>query len=214
MRASDDNHFLEHKVEMKRFDRNERETLLKDGAYIYGLAGETMSLQIEIQKQKGWPSFTYIEKPNEEFLLKPSLISEVAIYPDPNKFFIPNSGMAMLYEQEELTKDDTKDLRQRLQLPGISVIIPKEVSTLTEITFKHLDGTGNWLFGCEYALAHNLKSIYGRTKDSVDEHDPNTAAVGGIGVTPSKGLGVVAWPRNLPMINLWAVRLIVPNTSN
>src|SRR3972149_9020100 len=163
--------------EFRPFTDQEKEALVADGVHILTLTGET----IEGQRAAG-RLFRYITDAGDRLLKVPSIIAQVAFYPDPKRFFIPNSGNKDLSTQEQLAERDGQELRQRLGLKDDSlvVIIPDQASTLTELIFNYLDettkkGQGVWLFGREYASAQDLDWVYGRTKNAVNESGSHVA---------------------------------------
>lgn len=196
---------------IQRFCDEEKRVLVDDGAIIYGLTGETVNSQKISQRAKEKPSFWFVTSGGERLVGRPSRLSEVAIYPDPEKFFIEDSGSKNLADQGGLVEKDGESLRSRLGLEGITVVIPDEVSTLTEVTFKYLDETGNWLFGEKYAKAHDLDFIYGRTKNPTNASGSSVAVVGR--ARPVSGLYVNYWDADGGNRHVWAVRLVVPKET-
>lgn len=192
----------------ERFTDEEKEALRTDGAVIYLLHGETILSQKESQRAKGKPSFGYVVDAGERLLVLPSRKIELAIYPDPEKFFVPQSFNKSVKKQEEVVAQDARDLRERLNLTGISEIIPDEAATLSEIVFQHLDATGVWLFGKEYAAAQGLDWVYGRTKNPTNASGSHVASVGD--ADPDDGLGVDGWLRGDGRHRVGALRLVVP----
>ncbi len=189
--------------EYRPFTDEETKKLIKDGAVIFSLIGET----IEHQRTTG-RLFRYIADGGDRLLKLPSIKTQVAIYPDPRRFFIPNSGNKDLPTQEKLTEKDGQELRKRLGLKddGVDVIIPDQASTLTELIFQHLDKTtkkGNpvWLFGEDYGY------LYGRTKNPVNESGSHVAYVGD--AYPDYGVSVNDWNADDGHDRLRVVRLIV-----
>jgi len=188
------------------FTDQEKEALVRDGAFILDLPGETIE-----DEQKEGKLLRYYELYNSEarLLKAPSIKGQVAIYPDPKRFFVPNSGNKNLLAQEKLAKKDGQELRKRLGLKddSLDVIIPDQASTLTEITFKYLDetskkGEGVWLFGRDYSYR------YGRTKNPVNESGSRVAIVGNAG--PDRGgVGIVVCSAGDGVNDVRVVRLVV-----
>lgn len=186
---------------VKAFSGEAKDALIKDGAVIYPLTGSTIEAQRNMRAKKGKPSFYYVVDVREGLVGRPSRLSEVAIYPDPKKFFVPNTGGEDL-ETEALVAEAANRLRKRLRQNGIDVVIPEEAVTLTELTFKHLDETEVWLFGESYGY------LYGRTKNPTNESGSGVAIVGC--AVPDSGLGVLDWRRGLGNGRVRAVCLVVP----
>lgn len=198
----------EQLVLRERFTDEEKEALRNDGAVIYLLHGETILSQKESQRAKGKPSFGYVVDAGERLLALPSRKIEVAIYPDPEKFFVPGSFNKSVKKQEEKVMQDARELRLRLNLSAVTEIIPDEAATLSEIGFQHLDATGVWLFGKEYAVAQGLDWVYGRTKNPTNASGSIVAYVGN--AYPDSGLDVGGWRRDDGLHSVGALRLVVP----
>ncbi|MBI2028029.1 MAG: hypothetical protein HYT07_00330 [Candidatus Levybacteria bacterium] len=181
--------------EFRQFTDREKESLKNDGAIIYELNGET----ILDQMNKG-RLFGYVARGGNRLLRVPSLRTQVAIYLDPEKFFISNSNKELL-AQEKLAERDSQELRDKLGFDSLTVIIPNQASTLTELAFKHLDETGVWLFGRGYSY------LYGRTNNPVNETGSNVAHVGNS--NPSNGISIGYWPSRNGSRWVYVVRLIV-----
>lgn len=195
--------------EFRPFTDQEKQALLKDGAHFIDLTGETIE-----DEQGSGRLFGYIINGGDRLLKAPSINAQVAIYTDPKRFFVPNSGNKDLAAQEKLVEKDGQELRERLGLKdeGVDVIIPDQASTLTELTFKYLDettqkGKGVWLFGPDYAAAQGLSFVYGRTKNPVNESGSYVADVGD--ARPGRGVFVSDWLRGYGFDNVLVVRLVV-----
>lgn len=189
--------------EFRPFTPEEKEALIRDGAVTLSLTGETIEGQIKARQL-----FWEITEGGDRLLKLPSTVAEVAIYPDPEKFFIPNSGNKDLAEQEKLAKKDGQEIRKRLGLKdeGVGVIIPDQASTLTELFFKYLDkttreGRGVWLFGPDYG------SLYGRTKNPVNKSGSIVANVGY--AHPGSGIRIFGWGAGSGLVEVRVVRLVV-----
>ena len=189
--------------EFRPFTDQEKEALRKDGAAIFSLIGETIKDQVSARR-------LFREVPNGVYRLLnlPSIKTEVAIFSDPNKFFVSNSGNKDLLTQENLARQDGQELRERLGLKddGVDVIIPDQASTLTELTFKYLDettkkGEGVWLFGKDYGY------LYGVTKNSVNKSGSEVAIVGN--ADRDRGVHVYDWYRGKGDARIHVVRLVV-----
>lgn len=189
------------------FSDQEKHVLEKDGAVVYALTGTTIPAQEAARREKRKPSFWYVVEAGDRLLL-PSRKIEVAIFPAPDRFFVPLSFGQNTDIQERLAAKDGQILRLRLKLPRITQIIPDEAATLTELTFQHLDKTGNWLLGPEHATAQGRSWIYGRTKNPTNEIGSRVANVGS--ARSNEGLAVDGWYSNEGREDVGALRLIVP----
>ena len=191
----------------EKFTDAEKEALIADGALIYTLRGETITAQRESQAKKGKPAFRDVVEGGDRTLVIPSRQIEIAIYPAPDKFFVSGSFTRNVREQEALVAADAGDLRKRLG-KGLGEMIPDEASTFTDITFQHLDATGDWLFGQRYAEAQGLSRVYGRTKNPTNSSGSSVANVGA--ANPDRGLHVGRWPRDYGDRSVGAVPIVVP----
>ena len=124
--------------------------LKEDGAIVYELEGTTIDSQSKIQPANEKSFFTFLLVGYKHVNTTSSMLSEVAIYTDPDRFFVEDTAGKRLIEQERLVKTDGEKLRQRLKRDDIDVIIPKQASSLTELVIKHFIETGVWLFGPDY----------------------------------------------------------------
>ncbi len=190
--------------EYRPFTDLEKRVLRIDDAFILSLDREKT---IEGQKATGRP-FRYMSYGGDILLKARSTITEVAIYPDPKRFFIPNSAgeKLILSVQEELTEKDAEELRQRTGLEDLDEIIPSQASILTELTFRYLDettkkGKGVWLFGRDYGYA------YGITKNPTCYFGSYIARVGN--ADSVRGVAVEDWSYVVGNDNTFVVRLVV-----
>jgi hypothetical protein len=174
--------------------------LESDGAVILTTFGQTLTSQREIQEREHRPSFQQMVNA-PELLNRPSELMQVAIYPDPDRFYIPGSENADLETQEALAREDGEQQRKRLGLDCIDVIVPKRAATLSGIFFATRKLSGELMFGRKYGCH------YGRTSDSIG-NGSKTAIVGD--VDPASGIVISSWPHNQGSDDIRAVRLIVP----
>lgn len=195
--------------EYRPFTNEEERALIKDGAHFIDLDGETIEGQ-----QTAKRLFRHESDEGDRLLKLPSIKARVAIYTDPKRFFIPNSGNKDLPTQEKLAQKDGRKLRKRLGLKDDSlvVIIPDQASTFTGLIFKYLDETTKqgkpvWLFGSEYASAQGLSWVYGRTKNPVNESGSFVAYVGYAG--PDLSVVVRSWGAGRGRDFIRVVRLVV-----
>jgi hypothetical protein len=190
-----------------RFTDEEKKILLEDSAEIYLPTGLTILAQIDAQRVKGKPSFWRLIDGGNKLVNAHSRKIEVAIYPDPNKFFVPDSFSKNLKTQEEKIAKDAQTLRDRLKLQGVTEIIPDRASTLTEVVFQHLDKTGVWLLGGDYAAVHGLDFVNARTKNSTRF----ITDVAHVGIAhPDGGLYVSDMRVNRGFYTVGVARMVVP----
>ena len=187
--------------EFRPFTDQETRALIEDHAHFIDLDGET----IEYEDKSG-RLFSYIGYDEDGLLTLPSINTRVAIFPDRKRFFIPNSRNKSLSTQEKLAEKDCQELRKRLGLQddSLTVIIPDQASTLTELTFKYLDettkkGKGVWLLGPDYDYEFGIaKNPGNKLFPVVHVGNPN----------PVNGLIVRRWHRGGDH-NVAVVRLVV-----
>ena len=176
-----------------KFTVLERERLSADGAKIYLPRYLTIEQQEAAQRGKGQPAFSYKAQVTDGLLVLPSRPIEMAIYPGLKRFFVEGSFNKDIATQERLVAEAGQYRSGRLALPLITQIIAREAATLSDITFQHLDQTGVWLFGTEYAAVQHEEWIYSRTKDPTDISKSGfwVAFVGGVRLS---GLTIRDWP--------------------
>jgi len=129
-------------IPARMFTSEEKESLLNDGAIIYTTRGKNIYKLPSLKKiadHRSWPSL-------ENILTKPSKISEVAIYPSPRTFFVPNSLGWGMREIVDLMKRDEARLRSRtglkvlMEIPGlpdaIDVFLQHEQATGVRLLHK------------------------------------------------------------------------------
>lgn len=190
------------------FSAEEKRALKEDGAVVYKLDGRTILEQETARERAGRPAFWYVVSAPDNLLGSPSRKIEVAIYPDPGKFFVPDSFGKDTDTQERLVKADAEVLRQRTGLQEVTQIITDEAATLTGLVFQHEAATGVWLFGPEYAKAVGKDWVYGRTKDPTNIGGSGVAGVGCAG--SGHGVSVSDWLRAVGGDGVGSPRLVVP----
>lgn len=190
--------------EFRPFTSEEEKVLRRDKATILSLDGEkTIKDQMAARGM-----FRYVYDGGDRLLKASSVITQVAIYADPRRFFVPNSGNKGLPAQEKLAEEDGRELRERLGIKdgSLDVVIPEQASTFTGLIIKYLDETAKkgkkvWLFGTDYGR------LYGRTENSINESGSRVARVG---IAESgDGIVVFGWPRDRGYELIRVVRLIV-----
>lgn len=187
------------------FTDKERKALIDDEAVIYLPTGET----IKGQKSAGRP-FWYIAegfKVNGKNRLTefPSRPIEVAIYPDPERFFVPDTFKKTTDQQIALVEQDAQFLREKLGLPNIGEILP-EASEVTEVLFRHFDVTRVRLLGQDYMRDEFWSNI--RTNTPTNQEGSDVARVGRW--RAAGGLGVNDWDRDGSGVDIGAARWVVP----
>lgn len=188
-----------------RFTDEERAVLTGDGAVIYLPTGETIQVQRAARKPFWYVSDGYQEGGNNRLTEFPSRAIEVAIYPDPGRFFVPETASRTTDQQIALVEQDARALRERLGLPNIDEILP-EAPEVTEVLFKHFNATGVRILGQDYMKDGHWSYI--RTNTPTDKEGANVAYVGRW--RTDLGLYVFDWNRDHSHVSLHAARWVVP----
>jgi hypothetical protein len=138
-----ENKNLEEKapVEIKRFSKEQREALEKQGFVIYELTGQS----IKTFRDAGRKFHLRPLHTDYPFEVLGSIQSEVAINPD--KPFLPISGYKIQDMQEKMVDEFSEELGKKIK--GVKAIIGQH-SDYTELAFKHFDATNHCLYD-EYA---------------------------------------------------------------
>ena len=191
-------------VDPIKFTDQERRVLIGDGAVLYLPTGET----IKGQREAGRPFWNitdgFIRAGKNRLTEFPSRRIEVAIYPDPERFFVPDTSKKTLDQQIALIEHDAQSLRERLGLSNIGEIIP-EVPEVTEVLFRHFDATKVRILGPDYRRDRYWS--YVRTSTPTTRLGSRVAFVGYLSV--EVGLDVGSWDRG-DMSFLHAARWVVP----
>jgi len=132
----------EARAETKRFTPEQRKALKKQGFVIYDLTGQS----IRTLRDSGRQFWTTWHKDFPDFEALGSMQSEVAI--NPNRLFLPESNNKTLAQQQEMVSKFSKELGKKVR--GIKAIIG-QAPDYVELAFRHLDETGDYLFGAKYS---------------------------------------------------------------
>jgi hypothetical protein len=181
----------EKQLEIKRFFKEQKEALEKQGFVIYGLTGQSIKT-LRDNGRKFWSTW-HKDYPNFEAL--GSMQSEVAI--NPSKLFLPKSNNKTLSQQEEMVEKFSQELGKKVE--GVKAIIG-QAPDYVELAFAHLDNTKEYLFGAK----NNYD--YARTKTPTSGSD--VADVGSFDA--DDGLGVDYWDRDNGDDSVRAAPLVVP----
>lgn len=165
----------ETKVEPVRFSDEARSWLEKEKYLIYPLTGQS----IKTQEYAGRPFYSTWHNRNPDFEALASRNSEVAIRPD--QLFLPKSSGKSLDDQLGMVARMSADMSR--QVRGAQPIIG-EAPDYIELAFKHLDTTGQRLFGEDFGYG------YARTVTPVGG---GVAIVGGFIAGRRGGLNVGSW---------------------
>ena len=179
-------------IEVTRFSQEARTALEKDGYKIHTLTGQS----IASLREAGRDFWTTWHKDNLQFEVLVSMQSEVAVNPD--QLFLPKSNDKTLPQQEKMIKAFSQKLGKKI--PGVEAIMG-EAPDYVDLTFTHLDATGDRLFG------ENHNYNYARTN--------TPTAVGQVAYVGSffrsvGGLSVRDWPGAYGRARVFAAPLVVP----
>lgn len=189
------------------FTDEERKALLDDGALLYLPTGETIRSQKSAKRPFWYITNGYKADGKNRLTEFPSRRIEVAIYSDPERFFVPDSFSKTTDQQIALVETDAHSLRERLGLPNIGEILP-EASEATEVLFKHFDATSIRLLGQDYIRIRDGYWSYIRTSTPTNKVGSNVACVGRWDA--GNGLYVGDWIRDKSDVNVGAARWVVP----
>jgi len=182
--------------EIKRFSKEALEFLKKKDLLHYPLNGQSL----KAQKLAGRP-FWYIVDVSDEFLTLPSMQSEVAFHPSPDKFFLPESKNFTLPQQQEMIAEYSYKLQREFGSEEIEAVMG-DVPDYTLLAFLHLDATKGEerLFGEKYGYK------YARTKTPTSIS--GVASVGGFNA--DRGFNVDDWHAAYRGGGIFEAPLIVP----
>lgn len=181
---------------IKPFSKEALEFLKKKDLLHYPLNGQSL----KAQKLAGRP-FWYIVDAGEKFLTLPSMFSQVAINPSPDKFFLPRSNNLTLLQQQEMIDEYSYKLQKEFGSKEIKAVMG-DAPDYTSLAFLHLDATKGKerLFGVKYGYE------YARTKTPT-----GGSGVAGVGHFHAVlGLFVSDWFAGHGNVDVLAAPLVVP----
>lgn len=182
----------ESSSDILQFSDQSKEALIKLGYRIYPFTGQS----IKSLREAGKPFWVTWHQDYHDLENFPARLSEVAINPDPKKFFLSESNNRTLEQQIKLMEEFSKKLTTRI--PGVKAVLG-EAPDYIELVFAHLDKSGVRLFGEKYD--HN----YTRTVTRVGSFSVD---VGRFRVDDD--LRVDNWFFDRGYNSLWAAPLVVP----
>lgn len=182
----------------------EKEVLLRDGAVVYLPIGETISRQIQLESPFCYVAHGFVIDGKNRLTDLPSRPIEVAIYPDPKRFFVESTFDESKVWQEVRLREDCDELRKRIGLENLDEILP-EASEVTELAFRHFRETQGRLFGKDYSYR------WMRTNTPIDKWGSLFAGVGNW--REVDGLLINDWPGIGSHYGLGAARWLVPNIN-
>jgi hypothetical protein len=180
------------------FSKGARKDLERNHAVVFDPL-ETSLAKLKSARKPFW----YITcQDNEGFMNLLSRPSQVAIFPEPEKFYIPESNNLSLKEQEDLVKvDQAEVLKAKMGIDGVEEVIDN-VATNAGLVFAHFDKTGGKvrLHGKDYG--------YRYTRTNTLTVGSGVAAVGSF--RGGSGLFVSGWDADDGHSYVWVSRLVVP----
>lgn len=188
------------------FTEQERETLVADGAVLYLPTGETIKDQRAAGRKFWHVADGFKEGERNRLTEFPSRRIEVAIYPGPERFFVPGSFNKTTDQQDVLAQQDAEEIRKRLGLENIGIVRP-EASEVTEVMFKHFDTTKARLLGETFREQASGYLPYIRTNTPTNKSGSNLASVGYF--SADDGPRVDDWYRDVHRVFLAAARWLV-----
>lgn len=185
----------EAQVKIERFTPGARKDLERNHFAIYGFN----PVSIGGLRADGRP-FWYITYQGDRFMNLLSRPSQIAIHPDPEQFYLPDSNYKSLSEQEAMIEEYAHEvLRGKKKIGGVEVIVG-EAPDHVGVVFAHFDATEVRLHGKDYGYR------YART--TTPTVGSGVAGVGSFGARG--GLGVSGWGRVSGYGGVWAAPLVVP----
>lgn len=136
-------------ISIRAWSTEEKRALVEDGAVIYPSTETT----IRTQRLGGQP-FWYVVKAfqlkgKNRLLDYPSRLTEVAIYPYPDRFLVAKSIKEKVPAQREILFENLLEVQRRLGLENLAQTLP-EAAEATEIIFRHFHATGERILGMNY----------------------------------------------------------------
>lgn len=130
---------------IKPFSKEARDFLKRKGQPVYPLNG----LSLQAQQLAGRPFWGIVDAGDKKLLTMPSMQSEVAFNPSPDKFFLPRSENLSFSQQQEMIDEYSCKLQKEFGSKEIKAVIG-DAPDYSLVAFLHLDATGEYLFGAKY----------------------------------------------------------------
>lgn len=100
------------------------------------------SLALLVAANRPFESITNIKIKNPDFMNLVSRPTQIAIFPDPEQFYVPGSDNKKLEWQRRLLKvDEAEVIRKRWGIGGLELVIG-DVATHAGLVFAYFDKTG------------------------------------------------------------------------
>lgn len=192
------------------FTNRQKEVLVGDGAVLYLPVGESIQNQ-RVNRKFCYVASGYDENGANRLLDFRSRIIEVAIYPEPERFFVPDTFNKTTNQQEILRKQDIENLKERLGLENITIIRP-EATEVVDIMFQHFDATGICLLGKDFIDEYKGYWRYIKTSTPTSRDGSHLARVGYFHA--SDGPSIEGWLRGKRSVSLGLARWIIPTETS
>lgn len=175
--------------EAHRFTPEARRQLKKAGYHTYCLTGQSIS----VLRKEGRPLSTVWYKNDPEVEMDVSRRLEVAI--NPNKLLLTKSNRNTPLTQDRMVEEFSKELAKNIGQVGAVI---GGVADYADLSFLHLDETGERLFGERHHFSY-VRTVT-QTKDS------SFIFIGNFSI--HDGLDIDHWGRGVG--DLWIAPLVVP----
>lgn len=183
----------------REFSPGARKDLQRNKAYVFEDPLDT-SLSRLVAANK---PFGYITNRNDtNFMNTMSRPSQIAIFPEPARFYVPESNNLGLDGQKRRIREDMEEeIKGRMRIGGVDMIMG-DVATHTGLVFAYFDRNRRRV------RLHGVDYGYNYARTETPSVGSDVALVGNFG--EFHGLSVVGWPRGRGYGIVWALRLVVP----
>lgn len=182
---------------VKSFSQSTLKDLERSHALVYDPFETSLNRLVGERK----PFWYIVSRDDERFMSVLSRPSQVAIFPEPERLYVPNSNRKSLEAQKRrLAEDVEEEIKGKMHIGGVNMIIDN-VATHAGLVFAHLGHTGARLHGKAYG--YNYARTETPTVGSPVAHVGSFHEV--------DGLRVARWYRVHGHDSVWALRLVVPS---
>lgn len=184
---------------IKEFSQGTLKDLKRNKAYVFDHPLNTsLSRMVAANKQ-----FWYITNRNDvAFMETLSRPSQVAIFPEPARFYVPESNNLSLEGQRRRLREDLEEeVMGRMRIGGVDMIMG-DVATHAGLVFDYFDNTRR------HVRLHGADYGYRYVRTETPTVGSSVAAVGHF--YRVHGLSVDGFSRGHGNDDVWALRLVVP----
>ena len=167
-----------------------------------GVILDPLETSLALLVAAGRSFWSIVNMENPDFMNLVSRPTQIAIFREPEKFYVPESNNKSLKEQEQLLEvDEAEVIRKSWGIGGLKLVIG-DVATHPGLVFAYFDKTGGKI------KLHGEYYGYRQVRTDTPTVGSRVAGVGYFyGVD---GLYVDGWRRDVGYVHVWAVRLGVP----